>query len=54
MADPAIQARLDANLALAKDLGIDGTPAYVVGSKVISGAVSLGDLRAAVAAAREG
>lgn len=52
MDSPAIQARIDANLALAKDLGIQGTPAYVVGTKLLPGAVSLADLQAAVAATR--
>jgi protein-disulfide isomerase len=54
MADPAVQSRLDANLQLARQLGIDGTPAYVVGRKLISGAASLDELRDAVAAARAG
>lgn len=54
MADPAIQARLDANLDLAHQLGIDGTPAYVVGRKLLPGAVSLGELQQAIAAARAG
>jgi protein-disulfide isomerase len=52
MADPAIQQRLDENLALARGLGIDGTPAYVIGAKLLPGAVELADLQEAVAAAR--
>ncbi len=54
MADPTIQARLDANIELAHQLGIDGTPAYIVGKKLLPGAVSLGELQEAVAAARAG
>lgn len=52
MGDPAIQARLDANLHLAQSLGIDGTPAYVVGQKLMPGAVDLAELQGAVAAMR--
>ncbi|WP_428393623.1 DsbA family protein [Lichenicoccus sp.] len=54
MADPAIDAQLHANVALARTLGISGTPSFVIGSRIIPGAVDLGDLRAAVASARAG
>ena len=54
MDDPAIHARLDANIALAQKLDIQGTPAMVVGGTIIPGAVELPDLQAAVAAARHG
>ncbi len=50
MADPAIQARLDANIRLAAALHVDGTPALVVGDQMIPGAVELADLEHAVAA----
>jgi protein-disulfide isomerase len=52
MADPAIQARIDGNLQLAKALHVDGTPAFVIGNQMIPGAVDLADLQKAVAAAR--
>jgi protein-disulfide isomerase len=52
MADPAIQARLEGNLALARALHVDGTPAFVIGARMIPGAVPLADLQEAVAAAR--
>lgn len=52
MDDPAIQARIDANLALAQTLGIEGTPTYVVGGTMFSGAMPLEQLEAAIAAAR--
>jgi protein-disulfide isomerase len=52
MEDPAIQARLDANIALARKIGVQGTPALIVGSEMIPGAVDLSDLQKAVAAAR--
>jgi protein-disulfide isomerase len=52
MDDPAIQQRLDANLKLAHDLGIEGTPALVIGDAVIPGAVDVSDIQRAVATAR--
>ena len=54
MADPAIEAHLHANVALARALGISGTPSFVIGGKIIPGAVDLADLRAAIASARAG
>lgn len=52
MADPAIQARLDGNMQLARDLHVDGTPAFVIGAQLIPGALGLADLQEAVEAAR--
>jgi protein-disulfide isomerase len=52
MADPVIEKRLDENLSLARALGIDGTPAYVIGAKLLPGAIDLADLQDAVTAAR--
>lgn len=37
MADPAIQQRLDSNIRLAKLLGIEGTPAFVIGDRLVVG-----------------
>jgi protein-disulfide isomerase len=53
MADPAIQARLDANLALARALHLEGTPAFVIGAQLIPGAIDLAEMEQAVAAARK-
>ena len=52
MQDPAIQGRISANLALAQTLGIQGTPAYVIGGRLMPGAVSLAQLQEAVSTAR--
>jgi len=52
MEDPAIQAQIDANLKLARGLGIQGTPALVIGDNLVPGALDLADLRTAVAEAR--
>jgi protein-disulfide isomerase len=54
MASPQIAADLKANRALARKLGITGTPAFVIGHRIIPGAVSLDDLRQLVADARKG
>ncbi|HEY6431970.1 MAG TPA: DsbA family protein [Acetobacteraceae bacterium] len=52
MNDPEIQNRLNANLQLAREMGIEGTPALVVGRQYVSGAMDLPDLEKAVAAQR--
>lgn len=49
--DPAIKARLAANLALARQLHIVATPDLIVGGELIVGAVHLDDLKRMVAAA---
>ena len=51
---PAVQARIDANPKLAHQLGIQGTPALVIGDDLVPGAVDLPELQKAVAAARRG
>ena len=52
MDDPAIKERLLANVALSQQLGIDGTPAFVIGSRLLAGAADLPELQRAVADAR--
>jgi protein-disulfide isomerase len=52
MADPAIQRRIEANVRLAHTLGIEGTPALVIGDDLIPGAVGLAELQDAVKTAR--
>ena len=54
MDDPAVQAQLEANLALARELHMQGTPAIVVGSQLFPGAVEVPVLRKAIARARAG
>jgi protein-disulfide isomerase len=53
MDDPAIKTRLDDNLALAQQIGLQGTPAIIIGRKLIGGAVELAELREAVAEMRQ-
>ena len=50
--DPAIKLRLSTNIALARDLHIEGTPATVAGGRVVPGAVHYEDLEEIVAEAR--
>lgn len=51
-ADPTAQAEIDSNLNLARPLGMTGTPSWVIGDKVLTGAVGYDALKDAVAAAR--
>lgn len=52
LADPALAAQLQANLQLARAIGVSGTPAFVIGGRLIPGAIELAELRRAVAEAR--
>lgn len=52
MKDPAIQAHLNANLQFARDAGIDGTPALVIGKQFVAGAIPLAELEQDVVTAR--
>ena len=52
MADPQIKAQLERNAELAQTLQIGGTPAFVIGGKLVPGAVDLATMREMVKAAR--
>jgi len=52
LADPRIDRTLAANRALAQRLGIEGTPAFVIGNALVPGAVPADRLLDLVAAAR--
>lgn len=52
MDDPAIAASIQENYKLAQQLGISGTPTYVIGDELVFGAVGVGDLREKIAAMR--
>jgi protein-disulfide isomerase len=54
LGDAAITRELEGNIALARDLGIDGTPSWVIGDRMLTGAVGYDQLRAAISAARAG
>jgi protein-disulfide isomerase len=53
MNSPAVTQKIKDNLALAHDLKLQGTPAFVVGNQMIPGAVDTSQLETAVAAARK-
>jgi protein-disulfide isomerase len=51
--DPAINSRLGRNIALAQQMGVQGTPAIIVGRRMIAGAADIDELRHAIAEARQ-
>jgi protein-disulfide isomerase len=53
MADPRVGATIERNLKLAHELLIDGTPAFVLGDRIIPGAIPAGNLLAAIAELRK-
>src|SRR3546814_9161419 len=52
MQDPQLTALLRSNHALAEQIGITATPAFIIGNTLIPGAVRIEELRAKIAAAR--
>tara|TARA_R110000787_G_scaffold137458_9_gene250378 strand:- start:51356 stop:52105 length:750 start_codon:yes stop_codon:yes gene_type:complete len=54
MKDPEIQSAIERNYALAQNLGITGTPAFVIGNKLVPGAASLETLEELVKEVRKG
>jgi protein-disulfide isomerase len=52
MASPEVKATIEENMKLAEQLGLNGTPSYVVGSDVVVGAVGFEALKGKVKAAR--
>ncbi len=53
LAAPALKAEIKRNLELGRALGLTGTPSYIVGNRILSGAVGFEALQSAVAEARE-
>jgi protein-disulfide isomerase len=54
MASPEVMAAIEANYALANELGIEGTPAFVIGDQLIPGAVDKARLEQLIREARAG
>lgn len=52
-ADPQVEQEIGRNLALARQLGITGTPTFIVGDQMLQGAVGFDALAKAVAEARK-
>ncbi|WP_232475865.1 DsbA family protein [Flavisphingomonas formosensis] len=50
--DPAVQSELDHNVDLARTLGISGTPTFIIGDRLLSGAVGYAALKQAIEDAR--
>jgi len=53
-ANPKWQAVIDKNRALAQELGISGTPGFIVGNELVPGALDLKGLKGLIARARQG
>jgi len=53
MASPAVAAALKKNFTLAQALGVNGTPAFVIGDELVPGAVPLARLKGVVERARQ-
>jgi protein-disulfide isomerase len=54
MAKPDLQIIIDRNRALAKDLGISGTPGFIVGTELVPGALDVKGLKDLIARAGNG
>src|SRR5690606_36021098 len=54
LAAPALEPELNKNLQLGGNLWLTGTPTYIIGDQIISGAVDYDTLKQAVAKARAG
>lgn len=54
MADQAIDAEIERNLALAQALRINGTPGFVIGEEILRGATGLQTMQSLIAQARAG
>jgi protein-disulfide isomerase len=52
--DAAIDAELAKNMEIAQKLGLNGTPSWVVGDRILSGAMPLDEIKRAIATARAG
>jgi protein-disulfide isomerase len=52
MGDPAIEKYLQETLLLAQQLGINGTPGFVIGGKLVAGAIDKDQMKALIAEAR--
>lgn len=52
LTSPALKAEIKRNLDLGRALGLTGTPTYIIGDRILGGAVGLTALREAVATAR--
>jgi protein-disulfide isomerase len=54
MSSPEVRATIEENFKLAEDMGMNGTPSYVIGKEVVVGAVGLDGLKEKIGIARCG
>jgi len=54
LANPEVRATIEENMKLAEDMGLNGTPSYVIGKQVVIGAVGLEALKEKIGIARCG
>src|SRR3977135_4290990 len=54
MSSPEVRATLEENFKLAEEMGMNGTPSYVIGKQVVIGAVGVDGLREKIGVARCG
>jgi len=54
LANPEVRATIEENMKLAEDMGLNGTPSYVIGKHVVVGAVGLDELKQKIGIARCG
>jgi protein-disulfide isomerase len=52
MASPEVQALIEKTHKLATDLGINGTPGFIIGDQIIPGAISVDEMKKKLAEAR--
>jgi protein-disulfide isomerase len=54
LTSPEIKATIEENMKLAEEMGLNGTPSYVIGQQIVVGAVGLESLREKIGIARCG
>jgi protein-disulfide isomerase len=54
LSSPEVRATIEENFKLAEDMGMNGTPSYVIGKQVVVGAVGLDGLKEKIGVARCG
>lgn len=52
MADPAIEERIQRNLEIGRKINVNGTPAFLIGGRLVPGAIDLEAMRRQIAQAR--
>jgi protein-disulfide isomerase len=52
IADPKLDAEIDRNMGYARQLGFQGTPSWVIGDRLLAGAVGKDELAKAIAQAK--